>query len=55
MAVNPDPQDLANFVSTDWDGPLTMVNLLKFADPADYGDGTTVWVDMLGYGIQVIY
>ena len=38
MAVNPDPQDLANFVSTDWEGPLTMVNLLKFADQADYGD-----------------
>ncbi len=38
MAVNPDPQDLASFVGADWEGPLTMVNLLKFADQADYAD-----------------
>jgi uncharacterized protein (DUF1330 family) len=38
MAIDPDPQDIASFVGADWEGPVTMVNLLQFADQADYGD-----------------
>jgi uncharacterized protein (DUF1330 family) len=38
MSVDPTPTDLAAFVGADWDGPLAMVNLLKFADQANYGD-----------------
>jgi uncharacterized protein (DUF1330 family) len=38
MAIDPEPQDVADFIAADWEGPVTMVNLLKFADQADYGD-----------------
>ena len=34
----PSPEQLAAFRDADWDGPLWMINLLKFKDQADYGD-----------------
>ena len=37
MSVDPTAEDLASFVGADWGGPLAMVNLLKFANQADYG------------------
>lgn len=39
-AIHPEPDAIAAFASMDWDGPVNMVNLLKFADKASYDDGT---------------
>lgn len=37
-AIAPTDDQLQAFLAADWQGPLTMINLLKFADQADYGE-----------------
>ena len=38
-AVTPTPEQLQQFQSSDFTGPVCMVNLLKFKDKAEYEDG----------------
>lgn len=33
----PTPDQMTSFVAADWQGPVCMINLLKFRDQADYG------------------
>ena len=35
----PNPDELKALVSADWDGPVVMLNLLKFSEKAHYEDG----------------
>ncbi|GAB2442357.1 hypothetical protein [Nocardia tengchongensis] len=36
MAVVPDPEQFARFATTPDDGPVAMLNLIKFQDRAEY-------------------
>ncbi len=38
--VHPTPEQAAAFFSAEEDGPMCMVNLLKFKDKAEYADGS---------------
>ncbi|MAJ60263.1 MAG: hypothetical protein CBC48_09815 [bacterium TMED88] len=49
--VQPDPEQIALFVKTE--GPVCMVNLLKFKERAEYADGRTT--DLTGYEAYSLY
>jgi uncharacterized protein (DUF1330 family) len=38
-AVNPTPEQLQAFLSSNFSGPVAMLNLLKYKDRASYADG----------------
>lgn len=42
IAVNPDPDQIAELLASEESGPVVMLNLLKFKDTADDGSGTGV-------------
>ena len=40
-AVTPTQEQLQNLLDSDFEGPVSMLNLLKFKDHAEYADGRT--------------
>lgn len=59
MAVDPRGSDLAAFLAEDSDGPLVMVNLLRFADGGRelYQQYAQAFRETFAprYGVQVVY
>ena len=52
-AVYPGPEQIMEFFGSPEDGPFVMVNLLKFKDRAEYGDGSPS--DLTGREAYEIY
>jgi uncharacterized protein (DUF1330 family) len=52
-ALMPEPEQARAFFSGDQNGPMVMVNLLKFKDKAEYPDGSNP--DMTGKQAYLIY
>ena len=40
-AVTPTQEQLQNLLDSDFEGPVSMLNLLKFKEHAEYADGRT--------------
>lgn len=51
--VTPSPEQMAQFFGAEEDGPLVMVNLLKFKDHAEYADGRQT--DLTGAQAYALY